>query len=315
MVTNNPINPTPNPTLVDPTVNSIVQAALAKAGVPSTNIGKDDNTGVSKVAQEGENAVLPNDRRLDGKLKGSTKDTGLTDESEELDPNAKPAKNESQSSPNKDKGDKEEKTPSTKEILDAFDKGLSRIQSVYDRRMNQIQQSINGISTIVTSITQKQEESDIASLPADQQLLRRIERLEKGKAPGQPQSNVNPQQSIDTQVPQFYQFLVNVADGLGIKIDDSRIDWAPDAADFKTGMGRFMSSLKAIQSEEFRKQASDLKKEADTEIQKVKNKVGYNRVATSGASGAGRPNLSNVSPMQKIRAGLLIDEELGNTNK
>jgi len=284
-------------TEVDPaqTANTIIAEALAKAGVPQQNIQLLPEALPGGPPKES----LPN---LDGTLKGQVK--GQLPEPPLVPPAVTPPPSEVKP------GEQQEPPLSKAEIVAAINEASSRFQGTVDRKINQLQLQMQGTVNAFNQFFQTQEDSSIAGLPADEQILKRLERLEK---PGQPRIQI--QQPIEQQPTQFYQQLANFVDAVGLKIDDKRIDWAPDVTDSRTGFNRFLASIKKSLVEDQTKVIQDLKDNGDKEFQKLRKKAGVDQVSTTGPGGAGLPDLSKMTPMQKIEYGYQVNAELSQVNQ
>lgn len=282
-------------------VNAIIAKALEAAGVPPRNIELPAETGKEttpdSTSKEGR-------KNLDGSLKGQVK-------GEVLEPEAEAPETEP-SEPSEPKS-VEQVAPqlSKAEIEAAINQASSRFQSIMDRKINQLQAQMTGTINALNQFFQTQETADMSGLPENEQVLRRLERLEKGGK--MPQIQV--QQPIESQPTQFYQQLANFVDTVGLRIDDKRIDWAPDVSDPQTGFNRFLASIKNALTEDQTKVIQELKKDGDKEIQKIRKKTGVDKVSTSGPSGAGLPDVEKMTPFEKIQYGYKVNEQLNQMNQ
>uniref|UniRef100_A0A6M3JD50 Uncharacterized protein n=1 Tax=viral metagenome TaxID=1070528 RepID=A0A6M3JD50_9ZZZZ len=270
--------------------NSIIARALEAAGVPPRNI--------ELPADVGKETAHPNPYTPDGTPKGEVKGELVMEEAESSEPElTEPAESASAEKPT-------QQALSKAEIEAAINQASSKFQSIMDRKINQLQAQMTGTINALNQFFQAQETADISGLPENDQVLRRLERLEKGGK--MPQIQV--QQPIEQQSTQFYQQLVNFVDAVGLKVDDKRIDWAPDVSDPQTGFNRFLTSIKSALTEDQTKVIKELKENGDKEITKLRKKTGVDKVSTSGSSGAGTPDFSKMTPMEKIQYGYQIHE-------
>ena len=158
---------------------------------------------------------------------------------------------------------------------------------------------------------QTQEDSRISGLSPEEQVQKRLDRLETGDK----QLHIDTKQPIAEQPAQFYQQLVNFVDTVGLKIDDKRIDWAPGVDDPQVGFNRFLVSIKTALTEDQTKVIQELRAEGGKELAKVRKKTGVDKVSTIGPSGAGLPDISKLTPMEKIAYGYKVQEELSQVNQ
>jgi len=276
--------------------NTIIAEALAKAGVPQQNIQ------LPSEVETGESTSKGGKPNLDGTLKGQVR--GQLPEPPLVPPVVTPIPSEVKS------GEQPEPPLSKAEIEAAINQASSKFQSIMDTRINRLQLQMQGTVNALNQFFQSQEDSSISGLPADEQVLKRLERLEK---PGQPRIQI--QQPIEQQPVQFYQQLANFVDAVGLKIDDKRIDWAPDVTDPQTGFNRFLASIKKSLVEDQTKVIRELKNDGDKEFQKIRKKAGIDKVSTSGPSGTGLPDVDKMTPFEKIKYGIQVNEELNQINQ
>ncbi len=272
--------------------NALIVDALIAAGVPSRNIE------VSAETVLGEPASKEGRTNLDGSPKGQVKQAQEPEipEAPVIPVNTEPSKSESAKKP--------EQPLSKAEIEAALNQATSKFQSIMDRKINQLDAQMKSTINALNQFFQAQETTDISSLPENEQVLKRLERLEKG---GQ-MPRIQIQQPIEQQPTQFYQQLVSFVDTVGLHVDDKRIDWAPDVSDPQVGFNRFLSSIKKALTEDQTKVIQELKNNGDREIQKLRKQTGVDKVSTHGAGGAGLPDLNKMTPFQKIEYALRQQE-------
>ena len=278
----------------DPTqsANAIIAKALENAGVPPRNIELPPEPSVE--------GTVPS---LDGLPKPPVKGQQVVEE-----PSTVPAVEPSEPKP----GEPIVPPLSKADIEAIFNQGTSNLQSLMDRKINQINYQMQQTVSALNQFFQNQDEASIAGLPENEQVTRRLERLEKGG----PQAKIQIQpQPIDQQATQFYQQLVNFVDTVGLKIDDKRLDWAPDVSDPKAGFNRFLVSIKTALVEDQTKLIKELKDNGSKALQKVRKVAGVDRVSNSGPGGEGLPDVSKMTPMQKIEYGFQVQEELSQVNQ
>ena len=274
--------------------NSIIAQALENAGVPPRDI---DVPLEPELGKPGEGTPS-----LDGQPKGQVKGE-LEIEEEPIEPEAKPSE---------PKPSEPIVPPLSKvEIEAAITESSSKLQSMMDRKLNQINFQMQQTVSALNQFFQAQEDSGIAGLTPEEQTNKRLERLEKG---GQSKIQISAQ-PIEQQPAQFYQQCVNFVDTIGLKVDDKRIDWAPDTGDPKVGFNRFLVSIKAALTEDQTKLVQELKDNGSKEITKLRKKTGVDKVSISGPSGPGLLDVSTMSPMQKIEYGFKVQEELSQVAK
>ena len=278
------------------TANSIIAQALQAAGVSSQNI--------ELPAEAGKEPTHPNPYTPEGAPKGEVKgELSVEDKTSETEP-AKPPE------PKSDEP-KAGQPLSKAEIEEAINQASYKFQSIMDRKLNGMQAQLTGTINALNQFFETQDTASLSNLPAEEQVLRRLERLEKGT--GQPKIQV--QQSIEQQPTQFYQQLVNFVDAVGLRVDDKRIDWAVDVSDPQMGFKRFLGSIKSALVEDQTKVVQELKDNGDKEIQKIRKKTGVDQVSQSGPSGQGLPDLSKMTPMEKIELGFRLNEEAAQINQ
>ena len=278
--------------------NAIIAAALEKAGVAPRNV---ELPAEAKPAGDTSKEGKPN---LDGTLKGAVM-------GEDAEPEDSSSEAKSETTTAKAEPAKAEQPLGKADIAAAIDQASSRFQSLLDRKVYQLQQQMTQTITALNQFFQNQENTSLEHLPPEEQVLKRIERLEKGT--GKPRIQI--EQPIESQATQFYQQLANFVDAVGLKVDDKRIDWAPDISDPKAGFNRFLVSIKAALTEDQTKAIQELKKNGDKELQNIRKKTGVDKVSTSGPSGAGLPNVSKMTPFQKLEYGFQQNELLAQTGQ
>jgi len=286
---------------VEASVNSIVAEALAKAGVTPSNIELPPESAQSEPASQERGRP-----KLDGTFKGEVKGQEL-EPTEEVTPESKAEKpSESES------GKKVEQSLAKTDIEALINQASAKFQSIMDRKINQLQSQVQQTVGALNQLLQSQEDSSFAGLPAEEQVLKRIERLEKG---GGKKLQVQPVTAIPIaeQPVQFYQHLADFVDTVGLKIDDKRIDWAADTDDPNVGFNRFLGSIKKSLVEDQTKVIQELKNSGDREIQKIRKKTGTDKVSTSGAGGAGLPNIDKMTPFEKLTYAFQQNEVAGKT--
>ena len=277
--------------------NAIIAQALENAGVPPRNIE------IPPEPKPGEPVTGVGVPNLDGSPKGQVVGEELEPEEDET-PEAKP----SEPKP----GEPTVPPLGKADIEAAITEASSKFQSIMDRKINNLQVQMQQTIGALNQFFQSQEDSGISGLPENEQVMKRLERLEK---PAQPKIQIQPGQPIEQQSTQFYQQLANFVDTVGLKIDDKRIDWAPDVDDPKTGFNRFLASIKAALVADQTKAIQDLKNTGDKELQKIRKKTGVDKVSTSGPGGTGIPNIDKMTPMEKIEYGYKVQEELSQVAK
>lgn len=274
-------------TEAETTANSVIAQALENAGVRPANIELPSGT-------ETEQAATPS---LDGSPKGQTRGQEL-----EVEDDSTPATK----TPSEPTPDESTEQPLTKaEIQSAITEASSKFQSIMDKKINALNAQMQGTITALNQFFQAQENPDISGLSPEDQIQKRLDRLEK---PTTPKIQIQ-SQPISEQPAQFYQQLVGFVDAVGLKVDDKRIDWAPDTDNAQTGFNRFLVSIKAAIVEDQTKVIQELKKNGDKVLTKVRRKTGVDEVSTTGPSGAGLPDTSKMTAIEKIQYGFDQQEE------
>jgi hypothetical protein len=170
-----------------------------------------------------------------------------------------------------------------------------------DKKLNLLTNQVTGVINGLNKFFENQETASLSGLPAEEQVLRRLERLEQGGS--KPKIEVpkveEPQQPDQTQF--MYQFLANLVDAVGLRIDDKRLDWSEPT--------KFITTLKSSLSEDYTKAINELKNNGNRELQKVRKKTGVDKVSQSGPGGAGLPDIDKMTPMQKLEYGFKQAEE------
>ena len=264
-------------------LNSIVEQALKGAGVNPQDIH----------LPTGEAPKVPS---LDGKPKGEVKGSPLEVEEET-------SGMEEEKEPEAEKTEEAEKPePPTKAEFEAIiNAATAKFQSIMDRRISQVQTQLSQTIQALNQYFQTQDDATFAGLPADEQILRRLERLEKGRA------DVKLNESVSQQPAQFVRYLVGIVDSVGLKVDDNRIDWAPDTNDPEVGMSRFLTSIKKALTNDQTAALKQIKATGEKEILKLRKQMGIDKVSTKGPSGAGLPDISKLTPFEKIQLGFEQD--------
>lgn len=260
-------------------VNELVAQALKEAGVPERSI-----------------ELPPETQTKDGLPPINTTPKAVV--GEELEDEKTPSTESSKS-----KSPESESKPLTKADLEALLEQSSRkFQSITDKSIARMQQQVQAVSNTLSSFVQSKEDAEFNSLPEDEQLKRRLERLEKGK-------QVNPAQPISQQPVQFIDHLVKFVDVVGLKVDDSRIDWGKDETDFNAGYQKFLTSVKAALMEDTKKAIEGVRLENSKELTKLRKKLGIDKVSVSGSSGKGTPNVDALTPGEKIKYGFELERQ------
>lgn len=276
--------------------NAIIAKALEDAGVPLREISIPSETEAGELGQGRAN--------LDGSSKGEVKgEIPEVEETTELEPKA-PAEAESDET-------KGLAGLSKADIEAAINQASSKFQGIMDRKINQIQLQVQQTAEALNQFFQSQEDTNLSGLPENEQVLKRLDRIEKG---GQ-QARIQIQQPIERQSTQFYQQLVNFVDAVGLKVDDKRIDWAPGVDDPQTGLNRFLASIKTALVEDQTKVIQDLKGAGDKVLTNLRKKTGVDAVSTAGPSGEGLPDIDKMTPLQKLEHGYKTQEELSQAAK
>lgn len=280
--------------------NAIIDQALKNAGVPPRNIEVPSEK-VEQTEQAGK--AVPT---LDGGSKGAVKGESPEEKVEETEvPGTEaPKPAEAESKP---------ELLSKADTLAAINEASAKFQSMMDGKINQLQFQMKQTVTALNQFFQSQEDSSIAGLPAEEQTQRRLERLEKGVQPSKIQ--IQTQQPPEQAAVQLYQQLANFVDAVGLKIDDKRIDWAPDVSDSQTGYNRFFASIKKALVEDQTKAIKDLKNDGDKVLTKLRKQTGVDKVSIVGPGGKGLPDIEKMTPMEKIQYGYQVQEELSQVNQ
>jgi hypothetical protein len=265
--------------------NSVIAEALRNTGVPDREIKAEELT-----PKPVEKEPTPSQKRLDGQLKGQVKGQ-LPDEAET------PAPTEEEKLVAEDVNSKTNSQTVSKEDIAALVEQASRnFQSIMDRKISQLNTQMQGTINALNQFFESQDNANLAGLPQDEQVMKRIERLEKG---GQ-MPRIQMQQPIEQQSVNYVQNLLGFVEAVGLKPDDKRIDWAPDVSDPQIGFKRFSGSLKKALVEDQTRAIQDLKDNGDKEISKLRKKTGVDKVSTLGASGAGLPDVNKMTPFEKL---------------
>jgi len=185
------------------------------------------------------------------------------------------------------------------EIEEAISKATGNLQSIMDRKLNLINAQLTNTVGALNQFFAAQEETSITGLPADEQVTRRLDRLEKPAAPKIHIAQPAPEQPGQDPTAQLKEILA----ATGIAETDKRIDWAPEATTFQAGFTRFMASVKLMLLEDQTTAIQELKKNGTKEIAKLRKKTGVDEVSTSGPAGAGVGDTSKLTAMQKIELG------------
>lgn len=282
----------------DESANAIIAQALKNAGVPPRNIELPPGTEAEPAEK------LPS---LDGEPKGQVKEVPGEAEATEL-----PQPGAEKPSELPKPGEPIVQPLGKAEIEAAITEATSKFQSMIDRKINQIDYQMKQTITALNQFFQTQEDSSIAGLPEGEQITRRLERLEQGTGA---KIRIDTKQSIEAQPVQFYQQLVNFVDTVGLKIDDKRIDWAPGVEDQTTGFNRFLVSVKAALVEDQTKVLKELRDNGGKAILQLRKKAGIDKVSVTGPSGEGTPDLSKMTPLEKINYGFELQEQLAQASQ
>ena len=191
-----------------------------------------------------------------------------------------------------------EKPLTRAEIVQILDEHSRRFQSITDRRVAQLQ---GQLGTALQQLQQAQEARALEGMPIEDQLKVRLDRMEKQLGQfGQPA----PQQQLLS-----YEDVVGYVQSFGLKQDDPRLDWAAEEDNPNAGLKRLQTSIAKAVKEDNEKAVKASKDEAQKAIAKLRKDLGVDKVPTSGASGAGIPNLDKLSPMEKIELGFRLKKE------
>ena len=265
--------------------NSVIAEALKNIGVPDREIKAETLT-----PKPNETAPAPLQKRLDGQMKGQIKGQ-LPDEAD----NEQEPTEEEKAAEDTNEQTKTE-TLSKAEIAQLVEQASRNFQSIMDRKISALNLQMNQTVNALNQFFQTQDSASLAGLPQEEQVMKRLERLEKGG--NMPQIQL--QQPVQEQSSQFIQYLANVVDAVGLRIDDKRIDWAADVSDPQLGYTRFTASLKKALVEDQTKAIQEIKNNGDKEISKIRKKTGVDKVSTAGASGAGLPDVGKMTPFEKL---------------
>jgi len=268
--------------------NSIIAQALRAAGVREQNIELPPDEG----KLEPQNPYV-----LEGAPKGEV--IGEPGDSSNVEPEDESTEPE----PSKPKSEKpsSEKPLSKAEIEASINQATARFQSIMDKKLNLIQNQVTGVVTGLNKFFENQETVSLLGLPAEEQVLRRLERLEPGGKASKIEipSIAEPAQPDQTQM--MYQFLANLVDAVGLRIDDKRLDWSEPT--------KFITTLKSSLAEDYTKAINELKNNGNKELQKIRKKTGVDKVSQSGPGGAGLPDIDKMTPMEKLEYGFKQAEE------
>ena len=282
----------------DKSVNAIIAQALANAGVPPRNIE------VPPVAEAEPAAKVPTlDGKPKGQVQGESPEEKATREAEEAKAAGAPAVEPPKPAP----GEPPVQPLGKAEIETAITEASSKFQSLMDRKINQLQYQMTQTITALNQFFQSQEDASVAGLPENEQVLKRLGNLEKGVGT---KIQIQANQPISQQPAQFYQQLVGFVDAVGLKVDDKRIDWAPDTDNPQVGFNRFLTSVKAALVEDQTKVIQALKDDGNKVLTNLRKKTGVDKVSATGPSGAGVPDIDKMNPMQKIEYGYAQQEQL-----
>ena len=287
--------------MVEPneTANAIIAKALEDAGVPPRSIA------VPPVEEAAPAESLPS---LDGLPKGQVKG----DELEPVEvvvpvPGAEP--------PAPAPGEPIVPPLSKADIEAAIAETSSKFQGIMDKKINALDFQMRQTIGALNQFFQAQEDTGISGLSPEEQVQKRLERLEKGGQSPKIQIQQTPQ--TDAVATQLYQYLVDMADVAGVKPDDKRLDWGADLQVAQTSeiVNRFKASVKKALVEDQTKAIQELKGDGDKAIAQLRKKTGVDKVSVAGPSGAGLPDLSKMTPMQKIDYGFQQQEVLSQVSK
>ena len=280
--------------------NDLIAAVLERAGVPSQNI---------ELPPASEAELKGGTPSLDGLPKGQVKGDILEDTEEAVPSESKlPEPSEAES------GESKVQLLDKAGIEALITGASSKFQGIMDRKINQINYQMQQQSIALNQFFQSQEDSSISGLPADEQVARRLERLEKGGQ--QSKINIQVDQPIEQQPVPYAQLCANVLDAIGINIDDKRIDWAKEPGiTAEAGFNRFLVSVKKSLAEDQTKAIQELKDNGNKEITKLRKKTGVDKVSIAGPSGAGLPDIDKMTSLEKINYGFQQAEELSQVSQ
>lgn len=263
---------------VEQSVSQIISEALQKVGVQAKDI---------QLPPE-PTQTPPNVPTLDGQPKGAV--FGVLPVEEKT-----PTKEDAEATSDAELGEKVVPPITKAEIETLLNNTTSKFQSMIDRKINQLNTNMQNTIGVINQFLQSQDDASIAGLPEDMQIKKRLEKLEKGGKGLQ-----IPTQPVDQQPVNYYQNLVNFVDATGLKVDDKRIDWAPDETDPKEGFNRFLGSIKKALVQDQTNALLAIKKEGEKAIQQVRKKTGVDKVSMGGPAGAGTKDIDKMSPFQKL---------------
>lgn len=293
------VTPVPTPaTAPEATANDLIAQALQNAGVPPRNIELPPEV-VAEPAKVPSPDGLPK-----GEVLGESPEEKATREAAEA---AKVAVAKAQEPSEPKPGEKGEQPLGKAEIETAITEASSKFQSIMDRKINQITYQMRQTVDALNQFFQTQEDASLSGLSGEELVQKRLERLEK---PGGPKIQIKTDQPVEQQAAQFYQYLANFVAAVGLKIDDKRIDWAPDVDDPKAGFNRFLVSIKTALVADQTTVIKELKDAGDAELAKLRKKTGVDKVSITGPGGSGIPDMSKLSAAEKIALGFQIQDEL-----
>ena len=256
---------------MDTETQAIVEKALREAGVPPENINLTPDEVTPPIAFPPRPGVVYQPPKAEEGVEGKKEITPTKVE----EPTEKPL--------------------TKAEIVQMLDEHSRRFQSITDRRVAQLQ---GQLGTALHQLQQAQEARALEGMPIEDQLKVRLDRLEKQF--GQPA----PQQPVIS-----YEDVVGYVQSFGLKQDDPRLDWAAEEANPNAGLKRLQTSIAKAVKEDNEKAVKASKNEAQKAIAKLRKDLGVDKVSTSGASGAGMPNLDKLSPLEMIDLGFRLKKE------
>jgi len=276
----------------DQVANSIISEALKNAGVPAREINLTPEPPVVPVVKTVE-PVNERKTKLDGSLKGQVKGELM----EEQEPDKDDVTDPDKVPPTEPKPAEQH---SKEDIAALIDQASVKFQSIMDRKIFALNTQTQQIASALNQFFESQDNASFNGLPPEEQVLQRIKRLEEG---GQrPKIQLQQPVAVNPVAQSTYQLFANLVDSVGLKIDDKRIDWSPElpASEMQTINNRFAASLKKALVEDQTKIITELKNSGEKEIGKIRKKSGVDRLSTSGAGGAGLPNVDGMTPFQKL---------------
>ncbi len=275
------------------TVNSIIAQALQNVGVPEQNINLP-----AVPAQEPTEAVetsVPDPYAPEGTSKGEVVGSKLETPKKGVTGIGTPPAQAQSAEP--------VAQPLAKtDIEEAINQATSKFQSIMDKKINLLNTQMQGTIGALNKFFETQETTSLAGLSPEEQTQKRLERLEQGGA--QTKIQIPVAQPAEQQSVVNVQQLVNFLDTVGLKVEDKRIDWAPDTDNPTMGFNRFLVSVKTALLADQTKLITDLKDTGTKELQKLRKKTGVDDVSTLGPGGSGLPDLSKMTAMQKIEFGI-----------